>query len=79
MLIIGCTGLAAEVRLLLCHMLDRASTGTAKSCMTLSFFLQVAKNIVLAGVGVLHLMDDTPSTQGAASNFLNTPADPSSR
>ena len=33
--------------------------------------MQVAKNIVLAGVGSLHLLDDTPSSSGCATNFLN--------
>ncbi|CAD7696785.1 unnamed protein product [Ostreobium quekettii] len=41
-LLIGCSGLAAEV----------------------------AKNIVLAGVGSLSLMDDTPCSSGALGNFL---------
>ena len=41
--------------------------------------MQVAKNIVLAGVGCLHLMDDTPSSAGPPTNFLNSPVDPNIR
>ena len=41
--------------------------------------VQVAKNIVLAGVGSLHLLDETPSTSGSGTNFLNQSEDPGTR
>jgi hypothetical protein len=36
--------------------------------------LQVAKNITLAGVGHVTIMDATPAAQLAGHNFLITPA-----
>ena len=50
-----------------------------RSTILITGIMQVAKNIVLAGVGSLHLLDDTPSSSGSDTNFLNQSDDPSVR
>lgn len=87
-LIIGGDGLAAEVCVMTAHHGDpyqywisnclKMQTCT-QQCVnselcTLSLALQIAKNLVLAGVGHVSLADDTSVSQAAFGNFL-VPAD----
>lgn len=79
-LIAGCTGLAAEVSNLkqfLCCKLPAALQSlptVLHACYAKQAFMQVAKNIVLAGVGSLALMDATKCASADPGNFL-IPAD----
>jgi molybdopterin/thiamine biosynthesis adenylyltransferase len=79
-LIVGCTGLAAEVRLLnVLFIVFFGYQSHNKNSMQLinAHFtpfplspLQVAKNIILAGVGSVTLVDDTPCSNTPLGNFL---------